>query len=142
MENLNLEKAKIEGQFGLLLRETENHDNYVLINFEDLDKIVDYYDEFKSRGIKDILNNESKKFDDIKVKRISEKISIIKDEISVLQSKKVKFSNEYDSLLKKDGKENRKKIIEYESMLKSIERVLEEQKRELEVWETKLNELS
>jgi hypothetical protein len=142
MENLNLEKAKIEGQFGLLLRETENHDNYVLINFEDLDKIVDYYDEFKSRGIKDILNNESKKFDDIKVKRISEKISIIKDEISVLQSKKVKFSNEYDSLLKKDGKENRKKIIEYESMLNSIEHVLEEQKRELEVWETKLNELS
>jgi predicted RNase H-like nuclease (RuvC/YqgF family) len=142
MENLNLEKAKIEGQFGLLLRETENHDNYVLINFEDLDKIVDYYDEFKSRGIKDIQNNESKKFDDIKVKRISEKISIIKDEISVLQSKKVKFSNEYDSLLKKDGKENRNKIIEYESMLKSIERVLEEQKRELEVWETKLNELS
>ena len=142
MENLNLEKAKIEGQFGLLLREIENHDNYVLINFEDLDKIVDYYDEFKSRGIKDILNNESKKFDDIKVKRISEKISIIKDEISVLQSKKVKFSNEYDSLLKKDGKENRKKIIEYESMLKSIEHVLEEQQRELEVWETKLNELS
>jgi predicted RNase H-like nuclease (RuvC/YqgF family) len=142
MENLNLEKAKIEGQFGLLLRETENHDNYVLINFEDLDKIVDYYDEFKSRGIKDIQNNESKKFDDIKVKRISEKISIIKDEISVLQSKKVMFSNEYDSLLKKDGKENRNKIIEYESMLKSIERVLEEQKRELEVWETKLNELS
>jgi hypothetical protein len=142
MENLNLEKAKIEGQFGLLLRETENHDNYVLINFEDLDKIVDYYDEFKSRGIKDILNNESKKFDDIKVKRISEKISIIKDEISVLQSKKVKFSNEYDSLIKKDGKENRKKIIEYESMLNSIEHVLEEQKRELEVWETKLNELS
>ena len=142
MENLNLEKAKIEGQFGLLLRETENHDNYVLINFEDLNKIVDYYDEFKSRGIKDILNNESKKFDDIKVKRISEKISIIKDEISVLQSKKVKFSNEYDSLIKKDGKENRKKIIEYESMLNSIEHVLEEQKRELEVWETKLNELS
>ena len=142
MENLNLEKAKIEGQFGLLLRETENHDNYVLINFEDLDKIVDYYDEFKSRGIKDILNNESKKFDDIKVKRISEKISIIKDEISVLQSKKVKFSNEYDSLIKKDGKENRKKIIEYESMLNSIEHVLEEQQRELEVWETKLNELS
>jgi predicted RNase H-like nuclease (RuvC/YqgF family) len=142
MENLNLEKAKIEGQFGLLLRETENHDNYVLINFEDLDKIVDYYDEFKSRGIKDIQNNESKKFYDIKVKRISEKISIIKDEISVLQSKKVMFSNEYDSLLKKDGKENRNKIIEYESMLKSIERVLEEQKRELEVWETKLNELS
>jgi hypothetical protein len=142
MENLNLEKAKIEGQFGLLLRETENHDNYVLINFEDLDKIVDYYDEFKSRGIKDIQNNESKKFDDIKVKRISEKISIIKDEISVLQSKKVMFSNEYDSLLKKDGKENRNKIIEYESLLKSIERVLEEQKRELEVWETKLNELS
>ena len=142
MENLNLEKAKIEGQFGLLLRDTANHDNYILINFEDLDKIVDYYEEFKSRGIKDLQNKESKKFDDIKVKRISEKISIIKDEISVLQSKRVKFSNEYDSLLKKNGKENRNKIIECESMLKSIDDVLEEKKRELELWEMKLNELS
>ena len=142
MENLNLEKAKIEGQFGLLLRDTANHDNYILINFEDLDKIVDYYEEFKSRGIKDLQNKESKKFYDIKVNRISEKISIIKDEISVLQSKRVKFSNEYDSLLKKNGKENRNKIIECESMLKSIDDVLEEQNRELVLWETKLNELS
>ena len=142
MENLNLEKAKIEGQFGLLLRDTANHDNYILINFEDLDKIVDYYEEFKSRGIKDLQNKESKKFYDIKVNRISEKISIIKDEISVLQSKRVKFSNEYDSLLKKNGKENRNKIIECESMLKSIDDVLEEKKRELELWEMKLNELS
>jgi hypothetical protein len=54
----------------------------------------------------------------------------------------VKFSNEYDSLLKKNGKENRNKIIECESMLKSIDDVLEEKKRELELWEMKLNELS
>ena len=42
---LNLEKN--EAQFGLLLREKENHDNYILINFQDLDKIIQYYDSFK-----------------------------------------------------------------------------------------------
>jgi hypothetical protein len=45
MEKLDLED--IEGQFGLMLREKKDHDNYVLIRFEDLEKISAYYDLFK-----------------------------------------------------------------------------------------------
>ena len=45
MEKLDLEE--IEGQFGLKLREKKDHDNYVLIRFEDLEKITTYYDLFK-----------------------------------------------------------------------------------------------
>jgi hypothetical protein len=45
MEKLDLEE--IEGQFGLMLREKKDHDNYVLIRFEDLEKITTYYDLFK-----------------------------------------------------------------------------------------------
>jgi hypothetical protein len=45
MEKLDLED--IEGQFGLMLREKKDHDNYVLIRFEDLEKITTYYDLFK-----------------------------------------------------------------------------------------------
>jgi len=45
MKNLDLDK--IEGQFGLMLREKDNHDNYVLIRFEDLDSIISYYNDFK-----------------------------------------------------------------------------------------------
>ena len=45
METLDLEE--IEGQFGLMLREKNDHDNYVLIRFEDLEKITTYYDLFK-----------------------------------------------------------------------------------------------
>ena len=45
METLDLEE--IEGQFGLMLREKNDHDNYVLIRFEELEKITTYYDLFK-----------------------------------------------------------------------------------------------
>ncbi len=45
MEQLDLDK--IEGQFGLMLREKDNHDNYILIRLEDLDSIISYYSDFK-----------------------------------------------------------------------------------------------
>ena len=52
MKILNLEH--LEAQFGLIIREKENHDNYVLLRFEDLDKVIDYYhlfkDEFSKKG--------------------------------------------------------------------------------------------
>ena len=38
----------LEAQFGLMIREKENHDNYALIRFEDLDKVIDYYYLFKN----------------------------------------------------------------------------------------------
>ena len=45
MKILNLEH--LEAQFGLMIREKENHDNYTLLRFEDLDKIVEYYKSFR-----------------------------------------------------------------------------------------------
>ena len=48
MEKLDL--GEIEGQFGLMLREKNNHDNYVLIRLEDLDSILKYYAEFKKEA--------------------------------------------------------------------------------------------
>ena len=142
MENLNLEKAGIEGQFGLLLRDKDNHNNYILINFEDLEKIIDYYSDFKSRGLKDYLNDESKKLDEIKVKRINEKISIINDEINVLEIKRKSLSNRLEELSSKNLKQNNKEIHEIELMIESINENLVERISQLKVWETKLNEMS
>ena len=45
MNVLNLEY--LEAQFGLIIREKENHDNYALLRFEDLDKVVEYYKSFR-----------------------------------------------------------------------------------------------
>ena len=49
-----LDLEHVEAQFGLLIREKENHDNYALLRFEDLDKVIDYYhlfkDEFSKKG--------------------------------------------------------------------------------------------
>ena len=30
-----------------MIREKENHDNYALLRFEDVDKIIEYYNSFK-----------------------------------------------------------------------------------------------
>jgi len=45
MKVLDLEH--VEAQFGLLIREKENHDNYALLRFEGLDKVIDHYSSFK-----------------------------------------------------------------------------------------------
>ena len=49
-----LDLGHLEAQFGLIIREKENHDNYALLRFEDLDKVVEYYklfrNEFKNLG--------------------------------------------------------------------------------------------
>ena len=45
MDTLDL--GHLEAQFGLMIREKDNHDNYALIRFEDLDKIIKYLELFK-----------------------------------------------------------------------------------------------
>ena len=47
MEVLDLEH--MEAQFGLMIREKNNHNNYALIRFEDLDKLIEYYSSFKKK---------------------------------------------------------------------------------------------
>jgi len=44
-----LDMDDMEGQFGLMLRDKVNHDNYVLIKLFDLDRIFNYYSQFKSQ---------------------------------------------------------------------------------------------
>jgi len=46
MKILDLEH--LEAQFGLIIREKENHNNYALLRFEDLDKVVEYYKLFRN----------------------------------------------------------------------------------------------
>ena len=46
MKVLDLEH--LEAQFGLMIREKKNHDNYALLRFEDLDKVVEYYKLFRN----------------------------------------------------------------------------------------------
>ena len=45
-----LDLGHLEAQFGLIIREKENHDNYALLRFEDLDKVVEYYNSFKGNN--------------------------------------------------------------------------------------------
>jgi uncharacterized protein (DUF1330 family) len=53
MKILDLEH--LEAQFGLMIREKENANNYALIRFEDLDKIIEFYnslkEEFSKKGV-------------------------------------------------------------------------------------------
>ena len=43
-----LDLEHMEAQFGLVIREKENHDNYALLRFEDLDKVIEYYKLFRN----------------------------------------------------------------------------------------------
>ena len=58
MENIEFENGEIEGHFGLILREKNDHNNYISIKFEDLDKIVQYYDDFKKSEIISKIKND------------------------------------------------------------------------------------
>ena len=42
-----LDLDDLEAQFGLMIRERRDHNNYALFRFEDLDKIAEYYELFK-----------------------------------------------------------------------------------------------
>ena len=46
-----LDLGHLEAQFGLIIREKENHDNYVLLRYDDLDKLVEYYKSFRDTNI-------------------------------------------------------------------------------------------
>jgi hypothetical protein len=45
MKILDLEE--FEAQFGLMIREKEHPNNYAMIRFEDLDKIIEFYNSLK-----------------------------------------------------------------------------------------------
>ena len=60
MKQLDLEN--FECNIGLMLREKDNHDNYVLLRFEDLEKMIGYYESFKkefSQKTKSVQNKKT-----------------------------------------------------------------------------------
>ena len=58
-----LDLDHVEAQFGLLIREKENHDNYALLRFEDLEKMIEYYNSFKKEFYQKIKSNSNKKME-------------------------------------------------------------------------------
>lgn len=48
----------VEAQFGLMVREKENHNNYVMFRLDDLEKISQYYDNFKTKTRVEIKSKE------------------------------------------------------------------------------------
>lgn len=42
-----IELDELEAQFGLILKERNDHKNYVMLNFSDLEDVVKYFEIFK-----------------------------------------------------------------------------------------------
>ena len=59
MKILDLEH--VEAQFGLIIREKDNHDNYALLRFEDLNKVIKYYNSFKDEFSKNLQQEKLEK---------------------------------------------------------------------------------
>ena len=95
MKVLDLEH--VEAQFGLLIREKENHDNYALLRFEDLDKVIDYYSSFK-----DEFNSKSNG-------KKAEKTEPTRDEIDNIANVRKKIVKTIELLDKKSKKSEVKK---------------------------------
>ena len=62
MKQLDLEN--FECNIGLMLREKDNHDNYVLLRFEDLEKMIEYYDLFKKEFSQKTKSVQNKKMEE------------------------------------------------------------------------------
>ena len=59
-----LELENFECNIGLMAREKGNHDNYVLFRFEDLEKMIEYYDLFKKEFSQKTKSNSNKKMEE------------------------------------------------------------------------------
>jgi len=61
MKQLDLEN--FECNIGLMARAKDNHDNYVLFRFEDLEKMIEYYESFKKEFSQKIKFSQNKKME-------------------------------------------------------------------------------
>ena len=59
MKQLDLEN--FECNIGLMARAKDNHDNYVLFTFEDLEKMIEYYNLFKKEFSQKTKSRSNKK---------------------------------------------------------------------------------
>jgi len=44
-----LDLGEAEGAFGLIIRDKTNHDNYMLLSYENLEEIIQAFDELKKQ---------------------------------------------------------------------------------------------
>lgn len=77
-----LDLGDLEAQFGMMVREKENHNNYVLFRFDDLEKISQYYENFKTKTRVEIKSKETKLTED----QLRYEISLWKEKISKVKS--------------------------------------------------------
>jgi hypothetical protein len=61
MKQLDLEN--FECNIGLMARAKDNHDNYVLFTFEDLEKMIEYYNLFKKEFSQKTKSDSNKKME-------------------------------------------------------------------------------
>ena len=61
MKQLDLEN--FECSVGLMARAKDNHDNYVLFTFEDLEKMIEYYNLFKKEFSQKTKSDSNKKME-------------------------------------------------------------------------------
>ncbi len=61
MKQLDLEN--FECNIGLMARAKDNHDNYVLFRFEDLEKMIEYYQSFKKEFSQQTKSKHVKKME-------------------------------------------------------------------------------
>ena len=66
----------------MMVREKENHNNYVLFRFDDLEKISQYYENFKTKTRVEIKSKETKLTED----QLRYEISLWKEKISKVKS--------------------------------------------------------
>ena len=59
MKQLDLEN--FECNVGLMARAKDNHDNYVLFTFEDLEKMIEYYNLYKKEYSQKTKSRSNKK---------------------------------------------------------------------------------
>ena len=160
MENIEFENGEIEGHFGLILREKNDHNNYISIKFEDLDKIVQYYDDFKKSEIISKIKNDTsitnqnnkneltKKIihEDLRNEEqmMTNRIQYNKNEIKQLEEKiiMIKKSLVNSEFSNKNEEELKKELIYFDNSLidKSYETDILEKR--IEEIRRKINELS
>ena len=78
-----LDLGDVEAQFGLMVREKENHNNYVMFRLDDLEKISQYYDNFKTKTRVEIKSKEV----NLSEHQLRYEISLWQEKISKAKSK-------------------------------------------------------
>ena len=103
MENIELEGGQIEGHFGLILRDKGDHNNYISIKFEDLEKIISYYTDFKKKfeEEKNTQKTISRDIDEQELKKLKVRENHLLENLEYLENELSKYKSAYHTLSEK-----------------------------------------